>query len=76
MQIMGPSGSTLDANQHGKHLPGTHIPVFPPEKILEEKPDFLLVLPWNLRDEIAEQQSYIRDWGGKFVVPIPDLEIF
>jgi hypothetical protein len=62
--------------KHGRFLPGTHIPVFPPEKIDLERPDYVLILPWNLRDEIADQLSHIRQWGGKFVVPIPVLEVF
>lgn len=69
---------TVDRNpyKHGKFLPGTHIPIFPPEKIRETRPDYVLILPWNLKDEIREQLSYIREWSGKFVVPIPEVEIF
>jgi hypothetical protein len=69
---------TVDRNpyKHGKFLPGTHIPIFPPEKIRETKPDYVLILPWNLRKEISAQLSYIREWGGKFVVPIPEVEVF
>ena len=68
---------TVDRNphKHGKYLPGTHIPIFPPEKIAETKPDYVLILPWNLREEIVDQLAYIRSWGGKFVVPIPDVSI-
>ena len=68
---------TVDRNpyKHGRFLPGTHIPIFPPEKIRETKPDYVLILPWNLRNEIREQLSYIREWGGKFVVPIPEVEV-
>jgi len=68
---------TVDRNpyKHGKFLPGTHIPVFPPEKIGETQPDYVLVLPWNLRNEIRDQLSYVREWGGRLVVPIPDVEI-
>ena len=62
--------------KHGKFLPGTHIPVFPPEKIAETRPDYILILPWNLRDEITRQLQYVREWGGQFVVPIPKLEVF
>ena len=62
--------------KHGRFLPGTHIPVYLPEKIFETKPDYVLILPWNLRDEIAAQMGGIRDWGGQFVVPIPELEVF
>ena len=62
--------------KHGKFLPGTHLPVFPPEKIAETKPDYVLILPWNLRGEIAAQLKYVREWGAKLVVPIPETEVF
>jgi SAM-dependent methyltransferase len=64
---------TVDRNpyKHGKFLPGTHIPIFPPETIVETRPDFLLILPWNLKDEIMAQMAEIRGWGGRFLVPIP-----
>jgi len=69
---------TVDRNpyKHGKFLPGTHIPIFPPGKIRETRPDYVLILPWNLKNEIREQLQYIREWGGKLVVPIPELDIF
>jgi len=69
---------TVDRNPYkqGKYTPGTHIPIFQPEKIRDTKPDYLFILPWNLKDEIMEQNSYIRDWGGKFVVPIPELKVY
>jgi SAM-dependent methyltransferase len=69
---------TVDRNpyKHRKFLPGSHIPIFPPEKIRATKPDYVLILPWNLKNEIREQLSYIREWGGKFVVPIPRVEVF
>lgn len=68
---------TVDRNPYkqGKFLPGTHIPIFAPEMIAQTKPDFVLILPWNLKDEIIKQLAYIRNWGGKFVVPIPGAEI-
>jgi hypothetical protein len=68
---------TVDRNPHkqGKFLPGTHIPIFHPERITQTKPNYVLILPWNLKDEIVEQLSYIRNWGGKFVVPIPTVTI-
>lgn len=68
---------TVDRNPHkqGNYLPGTLIPIFSPEKICETKPDYLFVLPWNLKCEIMEQLSHVRDWGGKFIVPIPEPEI-
>jgi SAM-dependent methyltransferase len=64
---------TVDRNpyKHGRYLPGTHIPIFAPDWIRETRPDLVLVLPWNLRDEIVEQLAYIREWGGKFIIPIP-----
>jgi hypothetical protein len=68
---------TVDRNpyKHGKFLPGTHIPIFGPEKIRETRPDYVFILPWNLKDEIREQLAYIREWGGRCVVPIPDVEV-
>jgi C-methyltransferase C-terminal domain/Putative zinc binding domain/Methyltransferase domain len=68
---------TVDRNTYkqGKFLPGTHIPILSPEKIRETRPDYVLILPWNLKDEIMGQLSYIREWGGRFVVPIPELQI-
>jgi 2-polyprenyl-3-methyl-5-hydroxy-6-metoxy-1,4-benzoquinol methylase len=68
---------TVDRNpyKHGKFLAGTHIPVFDTSKIRETKPDYILILPWNLKREISEQLSYVREWGGKLAVPIPELEI-
>lgn len=68
---------TVDRNpyKHGKFLPGTHIPIFEPEKIRQTQPDYVLILPWNLKDEIVKQLSYVHDWGGKLVVAIPTLEI-
>lgn len=62
--------------KQGKLLPGTHIPIFHPNKIAETKPDYLLILPWNLQHEIMDQMSYVRDWGGKFIVPIPEVTIY
>jgi len=56
-------------------LPGTHIAVYPPSKIKETQPDYVVILPWNLKEEIIEQMTYIREWGGKFVTLIPQVEI-
>jgi len=69
---------TVDRNpyKHGKFLPGTRIPIYPPERIRETQPDYVLILPWNLRDEIMDQMSHIRSWGGQFVVPIPDVKVY
>lgn len=68
---------TVDRNPYkqGMFLPGTHIPIRPVEAIREDKPDFLLILPWNLKNEIMEQMSFVRDWGCRFVVPIPKTAI-
>ena len=62
--------------KHGLYTPGTHIPIHPVEQVDERKPDRLLILPWNLREEIARQMAYIRDWEGRFAVPIPEVEEF
>jgi SAM-dependent methyltransferase len=61
--------------KQGKYLPGTHIPIYAPERLAETRPDYVLVLPWNLRQEISSQLGYIRSWGGRLVFPIPELEI-
>ena len=68
---------TVDRNPYkqGTGLPGTHIPVYPPEKIQETKPDYILILPWNLKREIAAQLAYTAEWGAKLVVPIPRVEV-
>ncbi|MET8994957.1 class I SAM-dependent methyltransferase [Amycolatopsis sp. NPDC004169] len=68
---------TVDRNpyKHGRFTPGTRIPVLPPERIEADRPDYVLVLPWNLREELTEQLSHIGSWGGKLVFPIPHLEI-
>jgi hypothetical protein len=69
---------TVDRNpyKHGKFLPGTRIPIFSPEKIRQTRPDYLFILPWNFKDEIIEQCAYIREWGGKFIVPIPEVRVY
>jgi hypothetical protein len=68
---------TVDMSPHkqGLFLPGTHLPIYSPDKISETKPDYLLILPWNLKEEIMQQMAHIREWGGRFVVPIPRLEV-
>jgi SAM-dependent methyltransferase len=68
---------TVDRSPHkqGHFLPGTHIPIHAPEVIARTKPDFVLILPWNLKDEIMQQMSFVRAWGGRFVVPIPGLQV-
>jgi SAM-dependent methyltransferase len=68
---------TVDKNPHkqGLYLPGTRIPIAPPEKIRETRPDYLLILPWNLKNEIMAEMIGIKKWGGKFVIPIPKVEV-
>jgi hypothetical protein len=68
---------TVDRSPHkqGKFTPGTHIPIYDPDKIRETRPDYVFILPWNLKDEISSQMAYIREWGGKFVVPIPKVRV-
>lgn len=69
---------TVDRNPYkqGKFLPGTHIPIYHPSKIQETQPDYVLILPWNFKDEIMKQMSFIRDWGGQFLVPIPEVRVY
>lgn len=68
---------TVDRNPYkqGKYLPGSHIPIYDPEKIMETKPDYVFILPWNLTQEIMDQMGCIRDWGGKFIIPIPEVKV-
>ena len=68
---------TVDKNPNKQNLflPGTHIPIFPPEKIKETKPDFILVLPWNLQDEILNELNYVKSWGCQFIIPIPEVKV-
>jgi hypothetical protein len=68
---------TVDRNPHkwGMYLPGTHIPVFAPDRLEETRPDYVLILPWNLREEIIGQLEYVRSWGGRFVIPIPEVQV-
>ena len=67
----------VDANpaKQNKYMPASHIPIYTEEKIKSEKPDYILILPWNLKEEITKQLSYIKDWKGQFIIPIPKLEI-
>ncbi|HEX8747031.1 MAG TPA: class I SAM-dependent methyltransferase [Pyrinomonadaceae bacterium] len=67
----------VDASPHkqGRFLPGTRIPIHHPDKLRETRPDYVLILPWNLREEIMAQGSYVREWGARFVVPIPQVEV-
>jgi len=68
---------TVDRSPHkqGKFLPGTHIPIYNPERIFATRPDYVLILPWNLKQEIMTQLAGIRAWGGRFVVPIPEVAV-
>lgn len=68
---------TVDRSPHkqGLFLPGVHIPIFAPEHIFETRPDYVLILPWNLREEIVAQMDGVRSWGGRFVIPIPEVRV-
>jgi len=68
---------TVDRSPHkqGRFLPGNHIPIYHPDRIRQTKPDYVVILPWNLKDEITEQLQFIREWGGRFVVPIPKVAV-
>jgi SAM-dependent methyltransferase len=67
----------VDRSPHkqGRYLPGTHLPIVPPERIRETRPDYLLILPWNIREEVMAQNAFIKEWGGQFVVPIPAVAV-
>lgn len=69
---------TVDRSPHkqGHFLPGVHIPIYAPEQIRQTRPDYVLILPWNLKDEVIQQMAFIREWGGKFVVPIPEVTVY
>ena len=69
---------TVDRSPHkqGRFLPGSRIPIYAPERIKEEKPDYLFILPWNLTSEIRAQNAYIHEWGGTFVTAVPSLSVF
>jgi hypothetical protein len=69
---------TVDRSPYkqGLFLPGTRIPIYPPARIFETRPDYVLILPWNLKAEIMEQMTPVREWGGRFVVPVPRAEVF
>jgi SAM-dependent methyltransferase len=69
---------TVDISPHkqGLFLPGTHLPIKSPSVIKETKPDYIIILSWNLKDEIMEQMKYVKEWGGKFIVPIPEVKIY
>jgi SAM-dependent methyltransferase len=67
----------VDANPHkqNKFLPASHIPVVNEQYLKDAKPDYIIILPWNLKDEIIQQLSYVKDWGGRFIIPVPELQI-
>jgi len=67
----------VDRSPHkqGRYLPGTHLPIHGPERIRATKPDYLLILPWNIREEVMAQNAFIREWGGRFVVPMPSPQV-
>jgi SAM-dependent methyltransferase len=69
---------TVDRSTYkqGRFMPGTHVPIHHPDKIHETRPDYVLILPWNIKDEIMAQMASIREWGGRFVVPIPELKVY
>jgi hypothetical protein len=68
----------VDKSPHKQNhfMPGVRIPIYGPERIFETKPDYLLILPWNLRKEISGEMAAIKEWGGRFVVPIPEVIVF
>lgn len=68
---------TVDRNpyKHGRFTPGMHIPIYPTEAIAAAKPDYIVILPWNLKNEIVEQMKFVAEWGAKFVVPIPEVQV-
>jgi C-methyltransferase-like protein len=68
---------TVDRNPYkqGQFLPGTHIPIRHPEVLEQDRPDYILILPWNLKEEIVAQLAYAREWGARFIVPIPQVEV-
>ena len=67
----------MDRSPHkqGLFLPGTHIPIYHPDRIAADRPDYVVILPWNLRKELTEQLAFVREWGGRLVFPIPSLDV-
>jgi hypothetical protein len=65
----------ISPHKHGRLLPGTRIPIYPPEKILETRPDYVLIMAWNIKDEIMTNMAAVRGWGGRFAVPLPDVAV-
>jgi hypothetical protein len=68
---------TVDRSPYkqGRHLPGSRIPIYSPDRIRETKPDYVVILPWNLKEEIMAQLNYVREWDGQFIIPIPKVTI-
>ena len=68
---------TVDLSPHkqGRYLPGTHVPIYHPDKVRQTRPDYLLILPWNIKDESMAQMAYVREWGARFVLPIPEVRV-
>jgi hypothetical protein len=64
------------AAKQNKFMPGSHIPIFTPDEMRNRRPDYVVVLPWNIADEVIKSNSFVREWGGKFVVAVPELRIF
>lgn len=63
-------------SKQGKYMPGSHVPIVSPQRLLQEKPDVVLILPWNIKDEVAEQLAEIRNWGGRFAIAVPQLQVW
>ena len=63
-------------SKQGKYLPGTHIPIFPPDELRKQKPDIILILPWNIQSEVVQQMAYVREWGGVFAVAVPEIKVW
>ena len=61
--------------KQGKFLPGSHIPILPPQALTEARPDIVVILPWNIAEEIKRQNVHVREWGGRFVTAVPELEV-
>ena len=74
-QSMLPYTVDKSVYKQGLYLPGTHIPIMSLEEIKKSKPKYLLILPWNLQEEIVTEMSFIREWGGKFIIPIPKIQV-
>lgn len=81
LNYIGPDAGVIDyavdrnVHKQGKYIPGVHIPICDPIRLVEDKPDYVVILPWNFQDEILEQQAEYRNNGGKFIIPIPDIRI-